>query len=208
MTGILISLDGSESTGKSTQIAHIKHYLETHGKTTYCTREPGGSVIGEKIRELLLDERYQISAQTELLLLTAARLEHLEKEILPRIKKGQWIISDRFNDATYAYQGFARGLGDAPIALLEKNFLNNFQPQLSLILELKLEESEKRLHKRGQKKDRIEQEGQDFFKKVQQGYQIRAKNCTHVHLIDASGDEKTVFSRIKPHLDHLLKKHP
>lgn len=203
--GKFISIDGSEGTGKSTQIANICQYLRAQGKTVYATREPGGTAIGEKIRAIFLDPALKPSTLTELLLVFAARRQHLDSEIFPRLARGEWVISDRFNDSTYAYQGAGRGIDPALIRQLEILIQGEFQPDLSLILTLDINNANQRLAKRNQAPDRLEQENNDFFTRIHTGYQQRAQHCAHVHLIDGSGSPEEVFTRISTHLQALCQ---
>lgn len=205
MTGKFITIDGSEGSGKSTQISHICDYLRAQGKSVYATREPGGTEIGEKIRAIFLDPNLRPSMMTELLLIFAARRQHLDSEILPRLAQGQWVVSDRFNDATYAYQGAGRGIDQALIRQLEICVQGEFQPDLSLILTLDNASARHRIAQRNQALDRMEQENLDFFQRIDMGYRQRAQAYTHVQLIDASGSPEEVFARIAAHLSPLCQ---
>lgn len=203
MSGRFITLDGTEGSGKSTQIERTAAYLRERGHTVYTTREPGGTAVGEAIRAIFLDSSLAPTAAAELLLIFAARRQHLETEIWPRLARGEYVVSDRFNDATYAYQGCGRGLPDAQIRTLEQWTQGDFQPDLSLILTLPANIAETRLTSRGRQKDRMEQENHDFFARIAQGYANRAAALPHVHAIDASGTPETVFAHIRAHLDRL-----
>lgn len=205
MNGKLITLDGTECSGKTTQIANIAHYLQAQGKSVYTTREPGGTAVGEAIRNIFLSPELKPTAETELLLIFAARKQHLEQEILPRLAQGEYVISDRFNDATYAYQGYARNIPLNRIQQLEHWVQQDFQPQLSLILTLPIDIAEQRLARRGHSKDRMEAENRAFFQRVADGYQARVATQAHVHSIDASGTPDAVFNHIRPYLDQLLQ---
>ncbi|SUO97956.1 dTMP kinase [Suttonella ornithocola] len=204
MTGKFITLDGTEGAGKTTQLRYIKHYLHQKNKTVYLTREPGGTAVGEKIRNIFLNPNLVPTAETELLLIFAARKQHLEQEIWPRLQEGEWVISDRFNDATYAYQGYGRGIDLTRIRSLEKWIQGDFQPHLSLILTVSEQIAKTRLNQREQEKDRMENENQKFFQRVASGYYQRAENETHVHLIEANKEPQTVFQQIQSYLDTLL----
>lgn len=204
MTGKFITLDGTEGAGKTTQLRYIERYLHQKNKTVYLTREPGGTAVGEQIRNIFLNPNLAPTAETELLLIFAARKQHLEQEIWPRLQEGEWVISDRFNDATYAYQGYGRGIDLTRIRSLEKWIQGDFQPHLSLILTVSEQIAKTRLNQRGQEKDRMENENQKFFQRVVSGYYQRAENETHVHLIEASKEPQTIFQQIQPYLDTLL----
>lgn len=206
MSGKFITIDGTEGSGKTTQMANIISYLQTRGKTVYQTREPGGTPLGEEIRHLLLSPNFSPNKETELLLMFAARNEHLRREIYPRLARDEWVISDRFNDATYAYQGAGRGIPRERIRALETWVQGDFEPDLSLILQLPEAVAQTRLKARGQLKDRMEQESQDFFARVAAGYRERCA-LPHVHAIDASGTPEQVFAQIERQLENLLAVH-
>lgn len=203
MRGKFICLDGTEGSGKSSQIQAICSFLQQHGKTVITTREPGGTQIGEAIRELVLSPHYQPQALTELLLILAARHEHLQTVILPHLAAGTWVISDRFNDATYAYQGYGRGIDLKIIKTLEQIIQASFQPDLACILCLPEHIAAERVHNRAHDHDRIELENRAFFARVAQGYHARAQ-LPHACFIDASGDQNSVFQQIRHHLELLL----
>ncbi|MBN2647707.1 MAG: dTMP kinase [Thiotrichales bacterium] len=174
--GKFITLEGSEGAGKSTNLVFIAETLRQTGKTVITTREPGGSEIGEKIRALLLDpQNSAMHADTELLLMFAARAQHLQQTILPALKQGIWVISDRFTDASYAYQGAARGLGFERIAPLESWVQGQFAPDLTLVFDLPIEVGMVRVAARAGRVDRFEQEQSAFFAKVREAYLQRAQ---------------------------------
>lgn len=203
MNGKLIAIDGTEGSGKSTQIAKIADYLRAAGKSVYLTREPGGTPASERIRDLVLNPGFSLDGHCELLLILAARRQHLVEEIWPRLAQGQWVISDRFNDATYAYQGAGRAIPAQTIAQLEHWTQGDFQPDLSLIFTLPAAIADERLNRRGQQKDRMEQEDHLFFQRVAQEYRQRAQQ-PHAREIDASGDKEATFAQIQSHLATLL----
>lgn len=205
MNGKFITIDGTEGSGKTTQIQRIATYLQKQGKTVYTTREPGGTAVGEAIRHIFLTPELTPSAETELLLIFAARKQHLEQEILPRLSRGEFVVSDRFNDATYAYQGYGRGIALSRIQQLEQWTQGDFQPHLSLILTLPASIANARIHQRGQETDRMEAENTEFFQRVADGYQQRANSQAHIFTIDASGEPDDIFAHIQPHLERLLK---
>lgn len=205
MQGKFITIDGNEGAGKTTQITHIRDYLQAQGKTLYTTREPGGTAVGEKIRAIFLDPELQPTQLTELLLIFAARRQHLETEIFPRLARGEWVLSDRFNDATYAYQGAGRGIDSALIRQLEQYIQGEFQPDLSLILMIEPDKAAERLAKRNQAPDRLEQENRAFFQRIDAGYRQRAQTQSHVQLIDAAGSPEQVFAHISPLLQELCR---
>ena len=185
--GLFLTLEGSEGVGKSTNIEHITQYLERRGIEYVLTREPGGTALAEKIRDLLLAVHEEpMSELTELLLVFAARAQHLDKVIQPALSKGKWVVCDRFTDATFAYQGAGRGLSTETIGQLQLLVQGELRPDLTLILDLDPEIGLARASNRGEL-DRFELEQQSFFRHVRQGYldiaQAEPERCK---VIDAS----------------------
>ncbi|OIR25434.1 dTMP kinase, partial [Bathymodiolus thermophilus thioautotrophic gill symbiont] len=173
--GKFITIDGVEGAGKSTQIDFICQYLTDKGINVVLTREPGGTEVGEKIRTLLLSNSTgKMHADTELMLMFAARNEHIQNKIIPTLNQGDWILSDRFTDASYAYQGGGRGLDIARIAQLEQWVLRSFAPDMTLLLDIPVDIGMRRVESRGEK-DRIEQESLDFFNRVRNTYIARSE---------------------------------
>ena len=187
MRGRFITLEGSEGSGKSTNLAWMHRYLLDAGLQVQVTREPGGTPLGEQIRALLLDaSQTEMHSDTELLLMFAARAQHLHQRILPTLQAGEWVLCDRFTDATYAYQGFGRGIPNARIAALEEWLLGDLRPDLTLFLDLPVEEGLRRAGERGEA-DRFEREQLDFFERVRQGYLHQATLAPQRYrVIDAS----------------------
>lgn len=202
MSGRFITLDGSEGVGKSTQLANIRAWCTAHNITARYGREPGGTPLSERLRDILLDRATDADPLTELLLLLSARRAHLQQTILPTLARGEWYISDRYRDATYAYQHYGRGIPQATIAALEAASDTDRAPDLALILDCSPATARARLAQRGAAQDRFEAENSDFFARVATGYRERAKE-TNAVLIDAEGDEQSVFARIRPHLEAL-----
>jgi dTMP kinase len=178
-----ITLEGMDGAGKSTHLAYLKSWLEAKNIAHVFTREPGGTPLGEKLRELLLHGD-AMDIETETLLMFAARKAHIAQVIAPNLAAGKWVISDRFTDATYAYQGGGRGLPWEKIATLEKWVQADLQPDLTIFLDITPETSAKRLaHARTP--DRFEQEKQAFFVRVREGYLRRqAEAPERIVLID------------------------
>ena len=173
--GCFITLEGSEGVGKSTNLAFIQQWLEEQGHQPLMTREPGGTPMAEEMRELLLSQREEtVSEKAELLLMFAARAQHLDQKILPELERGGCVVSDRFTDATYAYQGYARGLNLDWIAQLEQLVQEQVRPDLTILLDLPTDVAQQRVTKRGTT-DRFEQEKTTFFDRVRQGYLTRAE---------------------------------
>lgn len=172
MRGKFITLEGIDGAGKSTHHTWLVDFLRRQGRDVVATREPGGTELGEKLRALLLSETMHL--ETEALLMFAARREHLEKLILPALSAGKWVVSDRFTDASYAYQGGGRGLAVEKIRALESWVQGDFAPDLTLVFDLPTDIAYERLLKTGQAADRFEQETRDFFQRVRQSYLQRA----------------------------------
>lgn len=190
-----ISLEGSEGAGKSSAISVITQQLESWGVTYIFTREPGGEHNAEKIRELLLHSDH-LAAKTELLLMFAARNEHVEKVIRPALAAGQWVISDRFVDASYAYQGFGRGIEWSTIEFLENFVVQDTKPDLTLLLDVVPEIGLSRAAQRSNK-DRIEKEDLRFFENIRRGYLQRAdQEPSRIKLIDANKSIREVSDDI------------
>jgi dTMP kinase len=202
--GKFITIDGLEGAGKSTQIDFIKKYLSDRNRDVFLTREPGGTDLGERLRALLLDKNIDaMNPDTELLLMFAARNEHVKKVIVPKLEQGVWVISDRFTDASYAYQGGGRGIPLERIGELEQWTLQDFVPDMTFLLDLDVELGLSRVEQRGEK-DRFEEEHKDFFNKVREIFSNRAsKYPERIKLIDASKNIDETSSQIKNILDLL-----
>jgi dTMP kinase len=173
MSGRLISLEGGEGAGKSTVMAAIEDWLAARGVTFLRAREPGGTPLGERIRELLLGSRDAMAAQTELLLMFAARAELVEKTIRPALARGDWVLTDRFTDASFAYQGGGRGIDPGFIAELERRVVG-LRPDLTLLLDVDVQVGLGRARARGGEPDRIEAEPEAFFQRVRAAYRAGA----------------------------------
>ena len=185
--GLFLTLEGAEGVGKSTNIAFITEYLEQHGIEYVLTREPGGTQLAEKIRDLLLAVHEEpMSELTELLLVFAARAQHLDNVIEPALATGKWVVCDRFTDATFAYQGSGRGLSVETIDQLQSMVQGELRPDLTLILDLDPEIGMERASNRGEL-DRFEREQQSFFRNVRQAYlDIAEAEPARCLVIDAS----------------------
>ncbi|MCB1756751.1 MAG: dTMP kinase [Gammaproteobacteria bacterium] len=203
--GRFITLEGGEGVGKTTNMAFIEGYLTERGIDVLVTREPGGTPLSEAIREMLLDKQYKgMHADTELLLMFAARAEHIHRKILPALQQGTWVLSDRFTDASFAYQGAGRELGFARIEILEAYVQNGFQPDLTLLLDAEVELGMERVDQRAEK-DRFENEQLAFFRRVRQGYLQRAsEHPERLKLVNAMQTLSEVQAELAAHLDRLL----
>ncbi len=183
--GRFITLEGSEGTGKSTNVSVICRCLDEAGISYYQTREPGGTPLAEALRGNLLQRWAEpVDGLTELLIVFAARNQHLCNEIRPRLASGQWVVCDRFTDATFAYQGAGRGVEEGSISQLEEWVQQGLQPDLTIYLDMDPELAEQRLA--GRMKDRLELEQKQFFAAVRRGYQRRAQQHKRMHTVDAA----------------------
>ncbi|MBD9355144.1 dTMP kinase [Methylomonas albis] len=185
--GRFITLEGGEGVGKSTNLQFIKQLLEERGIPFVHTREPGGTGIAEKIRGILLERQEEsLSEQAELLLVFAARAQHIQQVILPALQQGRWVVCDRFTDATYAYQGGGRNMDLQTIAWLENTVQGALRPDLTLVFDAPIEIGMQRAKHRGEL-DRFETEQLAFFERVRQAYLQRAATDLHRYkIIDAS----------------------
>ena len=196
-----ITLDGIDGAGKSTNLAVMKAWFEKHKLPVLFTREPGGTPAGEALREILLNPATQVSLRTETLLMFAARQQHLETVILPALKNGTYVVSDRFTDATFAYQGGGRGVPLQDIATLEHWVQGDFRPDLTLLLDVPLEVSMARINQT-REKDRFEQEEAEFFNRVREVYLQRANEQPERYaVIDSSQSLDAVKNQIETALD-------
>ena len=198
MTGRFISLEGGEGTGKSTQIKRLKAALEAKGLTVLATREPGGSPGAEQIRSLMVEgEPGRWDAITETLLVYAARADHVARVIGPALLAGTWVICDRFSDSTYAYQGAGRGVPRETIRRIDSAVLDDFAPDLTLVLDLDVQLGLKRATARGAAENRFEKFGLDFHEKLRQAFlDIARRYPERCRVIDAGGTEDQVAEAI------------
>tara|TARA_R110002073_G_scaffold73388_5_gene179420 strand:- start:1951 stop:2580 length:630 start_codon:yes stop_codon:yes gene_type:complete len=206
-SGLFITIEGTEGVGKSTQCRMLCDALsKDSGRTVLATREPGGTELGEAIRGLLLDPGLPAMHGTaELLLVFAARAEHLERTIKPALAAGGIVVCDRFTDATFAYQGGGRGLDATLISTLETLVQGQLRPDLTLVLDLDLTLAARRIHDRGDL-DRFEQERGAFFERVRAAYLARAaREPERMKLVDANADPETVHRRLLDQLEPLLR---
>lgn len=205
MSGRFITLEGSEGAGKSSNLAYIQQRLEQAGIDLVVTREPGGTPLGEAIRKLLLDHRNtDMLDDTELLLMFAARSQHLKELIIPSLEEGKWVLCDRFTDASYAYQGGGRGIPTDRIASLEQWVQGELRPDLTLLLDIPVEAGLARAGARSEP-DRFEREQEEFFQRVRQAYLDRAQaDAGRYKIIDASQPLEQVQQQIDTVLEPIL----
>lgn len=202
MTGRFITIEGIEGVGKTTNIGFIRSVLENAGLEVVLSREPGGTPHAEAIRDLLLDPRHKgMDPDCELLLMFAARAEHLARVIRPALEAGCWVLCDRFTDATYAYQGGGRGLDTGKIAALERLVQGSFRPDLTLLLDVPVELGLQRAGSRS-RPDRFEQEELEFFARVRRAYlELARRHDGRFRIIDASEP----LDRVQARLDGILR---
>lgn len=205
--GLFITLEGGEGVGKSTNLSFIRDFLKNRGLNVLVTREPGGTVLAEKIRDLLLEpQNERVAAQTELLLMFAARAQHLENVIKPALNNGVWVVCDRFTDATYAYQGGGRNVEISDINWLENMIQGNFRPDLTLLLDSPVNVGLERINGRG-KADRFESEQFNFFEKVRNAYLSLAKqHPQRIKVVNANQPLTAVRNDIVGELNCLIDK--
>ena len=204
MLAKFITLDGIDGAGKTTQLDVIRAWFAAQQLPVLFTREPGGTPLGEALRDLLLNPVNQVSLHTETLLMFAARRQHLEDVILPALARGVNVVSDRFTDATFAYQGGGRGLPDGQIEILENWVQGSLKPDLTILLDVPLAVSLERIE-RSREKDRFEQEEADFFTRVRDAYLRRAAAAPERYaVVDSNRDKAVVRAEIEGVLDGVF----
>lgn len=198
MRGMFITIEGGEGAGKTTMMDRMVEWLVARGTKVVRTREPGGTELAEKLREILLDRNtVGLSGQAELLLMFASRAQHLTEVIRPALARGETVLCDRFTDATWAYQGGGRGLPVEDIATLERLVHGDLQPDLTLLLDLPVAQGLQRASRRGVA-DRFEEESSGFFGRVRQAYLERAASAPErFAVVDASGTVEQVWSQVE-----------
>ncbi len=206
-TGKFITVEGIEGAGKSSNLAFVRDLLEASGRQVLFTREPGGTVLGEEIRELLLGHKHTgMTNDTELLMMFGARAEHLAQKIRPALESGVWVLCDRFTDASYAYQGGGRGINPERIRALEMWVQGELRPDLTLLLDLPVDTGLQRAGKRSAP-DRFEKEKVHFFERVRQTYLgIAASEPERVKVIDASQTLPEVQAEIRAAVQLFLRR--
>lgn len=202
--GLFITVEGIEGAGKSTAVSVIENELQAAGTEIVRTREPGGTLLGERLRELLLATGgAPVEPTAELLMMFAARAQHLRQVIAPALAAGRWVLCDRFTDATYAYQGAGRGLGDTVVASLEDLVQGDMRPDLTVLLDAPVEIGIERARGRGAL-DRFEQEDLSFFNRVRSAYLRRAATSSgRYHVIDAQRPLEDVEASLRAFVAEL-----
>lgn len=197
MQGKFITLEGIDGAGKSTHLKWLAAFLEKRGIPVRVTREPGGTEIGEKLRQMLLDGGQKLHPETEALLMFAARREHLAQVIVPALDAGSWVVCDRFTDATFAYQSGGSGIPWQRIEALEQWVQQGLQPDITLYFDVAPEVGRSRSG-RIKTPDRFEQEQEDFYQRVREAYLRRAReHPQRIHLVDANADIPTIQKKLE-----------
>jgi dTMP kinase len=205
MTGKFITVEGIEGAGKTTCMKVVTEVIEHQGINAIHTREPGGTDLGEDLRSMLLGHKHTgMSDDAELLMMFAARAEHIAQKIQPALDDGKWVLCDRFTDATYAYQGYGRGIPLEKISGLENWVQGKLRPDFTLLMDLPVEVGMERAGKRSAP-DRFESEAWDFFERIRQGYlSIAAEQPSRVKVIDASQDLPDVQAQVKTAIEAFV----
>lgn len=208
MSGLFISIEGTEGAGKSTALQFIHDYFEKKKYSVILTREPGGTEIAEQIRQLLLhtNSNEKVQPETELLLMFAARAQHIAEVIKPALAANQVVITDRYVDASYAYQSGGRGLERGIVAALDHIIVKQVYPALTILLDIPPEQGMSRAENRGHEKDRIEKERMDFFVRVREAYLERAQaDPDRIKIVDASQSVANVQTQLSVVLDQFMR---
>jgi len=208
--GLFITLEGIDGTGKSTQLRLLAQHLKKRGLTVRVTREPGGTGVGERIRKILLaSSTRRLSPLAELVLMYAARAQHLEEVIRPSLERGEIVLSDRYNDASLAYQGYGRKLGVETVRAFDRIICGDTQPDLTLLLDLpprlSLRRARARQSRRNSKQERFERQGVEFHRRVRRGYlEIARLEPQRVKLVRAGGPVAEIQAQIRKLVDNFL----
>jgi dTMP kinase len=211
-SGLFVALEGGEGAGKSTQLRHLAEALEAQGYRVRQGREPGGTPLGEAVRSILLDrEELTIAAPAELLLMLTARSAFVQEVVAPALQEGAIVLADRFEGSTFAYQGYGRGLDLATVRGLNAFATGGVHPDVTIILDLPVEEGEARQRRAGKSGDRIESGGRAFHERVRAGYHALAAGDASVHLIEATDSveavHRSILAVLQPELEcRILKR--
>lgn len=207
MSGLFITVEGTDGCGKTTQIKLLEEYFEKGGYSVVCVRDPGSTPIGEKIRKIIIDpDNKEMCSTTETLLYAAARAQMVEQIIRPALKRGSVVISDRYIDSSYAYQGFARGMGAKMIKDINKYAIDDIIPDITIFLQLKPEQGIER-KKNQAELDRMEAQKNSFHKRVYDGYTRLAKNNRkRIKIVDAAGTIDDVHLKIISLIEDMIRK--
>jgi dTMP kinase len=205
MRGRFITLEGIDGAGKSTHVRWISRFLQQRGVRVKMTREPGGTAAGEKLRRMVLEKHQRLHPETETLLMFAARREHLDKLILPALKKGTWVLCDRFTDATFAYQSGGSGVPWDKVGTLEKWVHQGLQPDLTILFDLSPELGRQRAGRK-RRPDRFEREREAYYQRVHEAYRRRAQaGAPRVQVLDAADSRAEVRKELEKILTRFCK---
>lgn len=205
--GLFITFEGIDGSGKTTQIRKLRQMLESANIPFEVIREPGGTMIGEKIRSILLDkEHMNMSPEAELLLYEAARAQIVSERILPALSSGKTVICDRFYDSTVAYQGYARGLSLEAVDLVNRIATGGLEPDLTFLMDMSAQEAASRVDGRRKDSDRLESEGLRFMEIVREGYLAISKKSTRMIYLNASASIEEVWKQIEKKVREVLFK--
>ncbi len=207
MSGLFITMEGTDGAGKTTQIKLLEKYLTNKGFKVVCTREPGGTPISEKIREIIIDKNNsEMTDMTEALLYAASRAQHVNDVIIPTLKEGGIVISDRFVDSSVVYQGFARSIGERLIKNINKYAVGDLEPDITFFLKLKPEDGLKRKKEQAEL-DRLEAEKFSFHQRVYDGYVRLSKRCKNrIWVVNALKSVEEIHNEIIKGIENLLEK--
>lgn len=205
--GYFITFEGIDGCGKSTQMARAVQKLTEQGFPVVATREPGGTPISEKIREILISaDNSEMVNECEILLYCAARAQHVREKIIPAMNEGKIVVCDRFQEATFAYQGFGRGLGVEVLKQFNSYATGGLDPDLTFIFDISVEASLSRLAKMEKKKDRLEQNGKDFFEAIRNGYLTIARDePQRVRIINGEQNIDVISGQVLEIIGHLIR---
>lgn len=208
MKGLFVSFEGTDGSGKTTQISFLKHYLQDKGFDVLITREPGGTKISEQIRNVLLDNaNLGMSPVCEMLLYAAARAEHVDKIIIPALNEGKIVLCDRFIDSSLAYQGFGRGLGVDIVEQVNTTALSGLMPDLTLLFTVNTECGIARRIAAKKETDRLESEAMDFHDRVSAGFtEISLRYPDRIKVLNAEQSIENLFNDVKIHVENLIGK--
>lgn len=205
--GLLITFEGIDGSGKTTQIRKLRQMLEAASIPFEVIREPGGTIVGEKIRSILLDKEHtNMSPETELLLYEAARSQIVCERILPALSAGKTVICDRFYDSTVAYQGYARGLSLEAVDLVNRIATGGLEPDLTFLMDMSAADAASRVDRRKKDSDRLESEGLVFMEKVREGYLALSKKSARMIYLDAAAPIDEVWQQIEKKVREVLNK--
>ncbi len=211
MQGVLITFEGPDGAGKTTQLERARRYLRDHGIEVEVTREPGGTPLGEAIRQWLLspaaDEKHEMALETEVLLYAAARAQHVKERLMPALRAGKVVLCDRYVDASYAYQAYGNQLPLTWIEEVNRLAVQEVMPRRTYLLDLPIEVARRRLKRReGERLDRIEQRGEAYHQRVREGFlTIARRDPKRILVIDASASEEEVAQEILADLREMLR---